>query len=203
MIEIIKKTFNFIWKYISAAVLLIVLSFLIVFWCWSIWDYNLTQIKKTYVTCGKPSQRLKDIRHNILKATEVANRVPPVCYLYTIDSLRKVNAFASGHNIYFTFAADSILNKDEIALIMGHEIAHVILHHTDNEFQLFVKSYSNENELMSDNLGAFWAHKAGYDVCKGREIFNKFYEWGGNSLNAIHPPNKMRYDNLEIYCGDK
>jgi Peptidase family M48 len=186
-------------KYLKASILIVGVSFLVVIGLWKIWDNNLNKINSE-VNGAPPSQTLEEIWTNISKVTDVTDRVPPIMMWAEIPSLLSVNAFTTGQGIYFTFAADKVLNEDEKALIMGHEIAHVILHHTDNAYQMFVDNYSNEDELMADNLGAVWAHKAGYDVCRGRETFKKFYEWGGNSLNGSHPPNLYRYDNLAHYC---
>jgi len=188
------------YKYVKMAVLITIVSFVVVAGIWEIWLYNMEKIKYN-VPSVPATPTLLSIHSKIAKVTDVSNRVPPIAMLATMDSFFEVNAFTTGKGVYFTFKADNALTEDEKALIMGHEIAHVILHHTDTEYQTFVYRQSNEDELMADNLGATWAHKAGYDVCKGREIFNKFYEWGGNSLNASHPPNTYRYENLAHYCG--
>lgn len=155
------------------------------------------------VAAERAPDELQEIFDNVARVTEVTNRIPPLGIWSSMESLIIVNAFTTGQGVYFTFLADQILSKDEKAMILGHEMAHVILHHTDNEFQTFVNHYSSEDELMADNVGASWADKAGYDVCKGREAFLKFYLWGGNSLNATHPPNTLRYENLAHYCKEK
>ena len=186
-------------KYTKLTIITILVSFGIVVGCWKIWVYNMDKIKADIPSAAAPEELIV-IHHNISNATDVTNRVPPLRMLATIDSVLSVNAFTTGQGIYFTYAADAVLNTDEKALIMGHEIAHVILHHTDAEYDMLVNNTHNEDELMADNLGAVWADKAGYDVCAGREVFKKFYQWGGNSLNAVHPPNMYRYDNLAHYC---
>jgi Zn-dependent protease with chaperone function len=197
--RLIKSGINLVLKYISLTLLTLGVSFLIVISLWKIWDHNLTKLMQD-VPGTAPSKTIQEIFGNIARVTEVTNRVPPVGMYAGLESYVTVNAFTNGYAIYFTMLADKVLNEDEKALIMGHEIAHVILHHTDNEYQTFLTHWSNEDELMADNVGAHWAHKAGYDVCKGREVFMKFYQWGGNSLNATHPPNTIRYQNLEHYC---
>ncbi len=188
-------------KYLKMAAIIGVTSFLVSYMCWKIWDYNLTQRKE--IPAAPASKELLEIYHNVARVTEVTNRIPPFGMWESMESYLSVNAFTTGEGIYFTYLADRALTEDEKALVMGHEMAHVILHHTDNEFGMFVNSYSSENELMADNVGASWADKAGYDVCKGREVYMKFYAWGGNSLNASHPPNTIRYENLAHYCKGK
>lgn len=198
-VKCIRKTCVLVVKYIRLMVLTLVLSLSIVYGLWKIWDYNLTQLK-LQVSASQATKEVQEIYNNLIRVTEVTNRVPPIMMWESMDSYFTVNVFTTGEGIYFTYGADVILSTDEKALIIGHEIAHVILHHTDNAFEMFVNSYSNENELMADNLGAVWADKAGFDVCKGREVFKKFYMWSGNSLNSDHPPNTIRYENLEHYC---
>lgn len=198
VVRISKWIFDTIVKYIKATVLILGVSFLTVFVCWKIWDYNLTRMKT--IPAMEAPRDLQEIFDNVARVTEVTNRIPPFGMWVSAESFVEVNAFTTGEGIYFTFLANETLNADEKALILGHEMAHVILHHTDNAFDTFVSYNSNENELMADNVGASWADKAGYDVCKGREAFKKFYQWGGNSLNASHPPNTLRYENLAHYC---
>lgn len=193
--------YNKIIKYTKASIQITAVSFIVVFMCWKIWDANLNNMKM--VAAERAPDELQEIFDNVARVTEVTNRIPPLGIWSSMESLIIVNAFTTGQGVYFTFLADQILSKDEKAMILGHEMAHVILHHTDNEFQTFVNHYSSEDELMADNVGASWADKAGYDVCKGREAFLKFYLWGGNSLNATHPPNTLRYENLAHYCKEK
>lgn len=185
-------------KYIKITTLTIVASFFIVYGVWKLWDHYVDQLKQ--VPAVPAPADLQEIFSNIVRVTEVSNRVPPLGIWAEPGSAEVINAFTTGKGIYVSIAAYAQLNNDEKALVLGHEIAHVILHHTDNAFDTFIESYSSENELMADNVGAHWAHKAGYDVCKGREVFLKFYLSGGNSLNAEHPPNTLRYENLQHYC---
>lgn len=199
---ILKKAHMYLWiptvKYARLTILVLTVSLTVCYGLWRIWDHNLDLLKE--VPAVRAPQELQSIYDDIARVTDVSNRVPPLGMLKTLSSFTDVSAFTTGKVVYFTFKADMVLNNDEKALVMGHEIAHVILHHTDNAFSTFVSSYSNENELMADNVGASWADKAGYNVCKGREVFLKFYLWGGNSMNSSHPPNLLRYENLAHYC---
>lgn len=186
--------------YIRLTTMLFLTSAIIGYTCWYFYDKHLTEIKQYSYECGKVDDRLSEIYSKIKSVTEVSNRIPKICTWTETDSIFSINAFTTGHGIYISYASAIGLSTEELALIIGHEIAHGILHHTDNEYQTFVKNYSNEDELIADNLGAFWANKAGYDVCAGRELFKKF---GGNSLNGSHPPNIYRYENLKHYCKEK
>jgi len=186
--------------YLRSAVLLTLASAAIGYVCWTIYDENLTKIKVETYECGEVFPEVSEIYVKVKSVTEVSNRVPKLCAWTGMYSLMSVNAFTTGHGIYMSYASMMSLSTDELALIIGHEMAHGILHHTDNEYKVFIDNHSNEDELMADNMGAFWANKAGYNVCKGRELFKKF---GDNSLNGSHPPNRYRYENLEHYCRGK
>lgn len=196
--KLIKKLIKLTIKYSILTIMTVTVSLGISYGLWKAWDYNLNKLKQVPAT--QAPKDLQEIFMNVARVTEVSDRIPPFGMYASLESYMTVNAFTTGQGIYFTFLADKVLTPDEKALVIGHEMAHVVLHHTDNSFDTFVTSWSNENELMADNVGAHWAHKAGYDVCKGREVFMKFYLWGGNSLNASHPPNTIRYNNLQHYC---
>ena len=88
---------------------------------------------------------------------------------------------------------------DEIALVLGHEIAHAALLHT----KYTVKGALNQDlEAQADKLGAIYMMKVGFDICKGREIF---FRWsttkGDNVFTKNHPSKIYRYNQLNIGCG--
>lgn len=74
-------------------------------------------------------------------------------------------------------------NIDELALVIGHELAHSKLWH--------LKS-THQNEYAADRLGWFFASKAGYNVCRGKNLFKKFPQRG----STTHPHPKDRYNRL-------
>jgi Zn-dependent protease with chaperone function len=92
------------------------------------------------------------------------------------------------------------LSYDSIALVLGHELAHIHLRH--NELKDFYgnKLGSQYNEAMADKLGAFYALRAGFDVCKGREVWKYFLNKYGNRINSTHPNHSYRYEELDIGC---
>lgn len=198
MLEYLKKLYNIIIKYTRMTILLVIFSITTVSIGWKLLDYNMTKLKN--VPASNPPADLQEIFDRVAQATEVTDRIPPLYMWNTFQSIIVPNAFATDQGIYVSFLLNALLTPDEKALVLGHEMSHVIMHHTDNTYQIFVNYYSPENELMADNLGANWADKAGYDVCKGRTVFLKFYKWFGNSLDGDHPINTLRYENLEHYC---
>ena len=75
-----------------------------------------------------------------------------------------------------------VRNDDEMAMVLGHEIAHWRLGH---------RRSTPSNEYAADWQGASYLSKAGYTICKGAKIFNRF---GGGS--KTHPPGTARYRRL-------
>jgi len=111
------------------------------------------------------------------------------------------NAYNDGKQVViYTGLLDS-LNDDEIAFVLGHEIAHGMLEHL-GKLQANSAEESAVHEANADKLGAVYALKAGYDVCKGREVFKHWENERGNALGQTHPDYAYRYSELNINCGE-
>lgn len=107
-----------------------------------------------------------------------------------------INAYTDGSTIViFTGLIEKMNSKDEVAVVLGHELAHVLLNHVgDDNVPTVIK------EAQADKYGAFLALRAGYDVCQGRVIFKKFLKLYGDDPNSDHPSNAYRYDQLNVGC---
>lgn len=126
-------------------------------------------------------------------------RFPPL----KIDDSDNINAYATSEMIVLHRGIiDFTKNDHELAMIIGHEMAHYYLHHVhfDPPIQGLDKVvYDKQAELNSDKLGAFIAMQAGYDVCKGREVWRRFGdEYGDIIENLSHPLSVFRHKNLEM-----
>lgn len=123
--------------------------------------------------------------------------------------------------IRFTTAlVNDARNVDELAFVMGHETAHHILGHIDQQSQtatagallggiaaslggfnpdaftdlgagLGSRIYSKDHELQADSLGAEIAIKAGYDPVRGIGFFQRLPDPGDRFLGT-HPANGDR-----------
>ena len=108
----------------------------------------------------------------------------------------KINAYAKFTGIVFTsgmvhFAEDD----DELAIIMGHELAHLTSKHLPKNIsvaalcgtlggltgpfapwttQALYAPYSRKNEREADYIGLIYAHNAGYDIEKGATLWKRF-----------------------------
>jgi predicted Zn-dependent protease len=87
---------------------------------------------------------------------------------------KQVNAFClpGGKMIVFTGILAVAQNDDQIAVVMGHEIAHALAHHANERVArdesgrvsfLRGKAYDRQQESEADHIGLFLMTFAGYD----------------------------------------
>jgi Zn-dependent protease with chaperone function len=108
----------------------------------------------------------------------------------------KINAYAKFTGIQFTSGmVHFVENDDELAVIMGHEIAHLVSNHLPKSIsmaalcglvggltgpfaplttQALYAPYSRVNEREADYLGLFYTHAAGYDIESGAVLWKRF-----------------------------
>ncbi|MBC8554097.1 MAG: M48 family metalloprotease [Candidatus Brocadiales bacterium] len=108
----------------------------------------------------------------------------------------KINAYAKFTGIQFTTGmVHFVEDDDELAVIMGHELAHLTANHLPKNIsmaalcgtlggltgpfaplttQALYAPYSRKNEREADYLGLIYAHNAGYDVEKGAALWKRF-----------------------------
>jgi hypothetical protein len=108
----------------------------------------------------------------------------------------RINAYAKFSGIQFTSGmVHFVEDDDELAVIMGHELAHLTAKHLPKNIRMaalcgtlgcltgpFVRltskalyaPYSRGNEREADYLGLIYAHNAGYDVEKGVALWKRF-----------------------------
>jgi len=84
--------------------------------------------------------------------------------------------------IIFSGVIPFLRNKDEAAVLLGHELAHSKLGHLAS---------TPHNEYEADRYGAAYAKKAGYNPCEGVKMFLRF---GAGS--ETHPSGVSRYKQL-------
>jgi len=130
--------------------------------------------------------------------TMVKSVVPQkLCATRFILKTRKgINAFTDGLNVGVTVGLMRFTaNDDELALIAGHELAHVIVgSHPESE-----KLSRKQKEDRADALGAALAHCAGYDVPLSLDFWTRFgkHDWLGFLRDPTHRSPKRRRARLE------
>lgn len=113
-----------------------------------------------------------------------------------IKQTGKINAYAKFSGIQFTSGmVHFVEDDDELAVIMGHEVAHLVSKHLPKNMsmaalcgvlggltgpfapvttQALYAPYSRLNEREADYLGLLYADIAGYDIEKGIELWKRF-----------------------------
>lgn len=128
--------------------------------------------------CASASVTEKDVREvykKILDNNLIIFRPP----LYIEDN-DDINAYTDGKEIVIYTGLMKAVNKQQLALVIGHELAHYKLWHNGSNWH---------NEFEADEYGAIFAKTAGFDVCKGRTLFKLFK----SGFSLTHPPSMSRY----------
>ncbi len=108
----------------------------------------------------------------------------------------KINAYAKFSGIEFTTGmVHFVEDEDELAVIMGHELAHLTAKHLPKNITMatlcgtlgtltgpfapfaakaLYAPYSRGNEREADYIGLIYAHNAGYDIEKGMRLWKRF-----------------------------
>lgn len=118
--------------------------------------------------------------------------IPP---LIIVDEPNIINAWTDGSSIVLTTGIINFFkNDDELALVLGHELAHYMKKDVGNAYMPGVIL-----EHHADLMGAFIMQRAGYDICKGAEFFKHLKEYAGDSAySETHPSHAFRYDQLHL-----
>lgn len=102
-----------------------------------------------------------------------------------VENNPEVNAYATitdqGEYVVVIFQGiiDLAKNSDQVALVVGHEIAHHLLGHTEGHAGVKVDYFygpfsgSRSHELASDTFGATLARAAGYNPCEGIDLWKR------------------------------
>lgn len=105
----------------------------------------------------------------------------------TIWPISDVNAYCDNESNTIAITPGMlkfVKNRDELAIVLGHELGHCILHHSTS---------TPNNEYIADRMGYLLAQHANYNVCVGVNVFKEFNDPGGDT----HPPSINRYNLLK------
>tara|TARA_R110000822_G_scaffold275773_1_gene397892 strand:+ start:22360 stop:22917 length:558 start_codon:yes stop_codon:yes gene_type:complete len=143
--------------------------------------------------------KVRKIYHQIIVATGQSQDALPL----VISSENIENAYNDGTKIViYKGLIDSTDSWDEVAMVLGHEVAHGTLAHLD---MLNEKSTNDDISVLegnADKMGAYYMMKSGYDICKGRQLYKRWRDNNGDALTQNHPDYSYRYAQLNINCGD-
>lgn len=117
------------------------------------------------------NQHVQNVYNRLLRATGVK---PLPIYVLSGVLNRCSLSCTNGQRIVVTTELLSLVkNEDELAGVIGHEMAHAIY----------------TSELEADILGLKYAQKAGYSYCRAAQFMKGFAE------DSKHPSGSVRYKN--------
>ena len=141
--------------------------------------------------------RVQKVYHELLVKTGQSQEALP---LVVIDEPID-NAYNDGTKVViYTGLLNHMTSWDEVAMVLGHEIAHGNLWHLKMPLDKLKDEDIQVLEANADKLGAFYMIKAGYDVCQGRALFKYWKEENGDYLGGNHPNYAYRIDQLNLNC---
>lgn len=124
-------------------------------------------------------QQIGQIYDGLVKANGF--KVAPRLY---IDSNSSVNASSGGMRItVYRGMMDFVNNNAEMAMVLGHELAHYSLGHPRSTIP---------NEYAADARGAQYIQRAGYSKCQGAMVLYRLH----NGRSDTHPDSTSRYKRL-------
>lgn len=123
------------------------------------------------------------------------------------------NAFVTGGSYIFVNKGlmDALKSDDEVAAVVGHELAHVSANHVyeRNAYAIaatlngsksikqkdFQAAFTYKNEEEADRIGTLYAALAGYDPQAAADVWQKMYAQQGDfsAMTIDHPTNSDRY----------
>lgn len=146
-----------------------------------------------YAQSTEAPKRVMDIYHKILRQTNTNGIITEMRFVN--DSVENAYAAYDGRVYVTKGLIDKAQNDDELALIIGHELAHVLLGHVKPGN----KKDNRLREMHADKLGMFLAMKAGYNPCKAVAVYARWYDsYGSNVVTTSHPGHVQRYMYLQL-----
>jgi predicted Zn-dependent protease len=151
-------------------------------------------IQPPTIQTGAQYQRLNAIYLEIVKAAGISYRPT-----FNVVESPVLNAWTDGASVNITTGMLKFLeNDDEIALVLGHELAHVYMFHVQDGLPDYTQVYKEAN---ADKLGAFYMMKAGYDICIARELWVRTIDiMLDDPAVGSHPDSNYRYRQLNVNC---
>lgn len=119
----------------------------------------------------------------IIKANHF-NFYPKIKYSNNKKDCQGSLACSNWHLIIFkAVSKHHVQNQDELAFVLGHELAHYKLWHLKSNYY---------NEYQADKYGVKYMKAAGFNHCKGVQILKRF-----GPVSKTHPAGIDRYNQVK------
>jgi predicted Zn-dependent protease len=169
------------------------------------------------------TQRVRDVGKRIVKAAQIEPLQREINlhlekhrfeWEFNVLRSRQVNAFClpGGKVAVFSGLLDVVANKDQLATVLSHEIAHALAHHANERITrdasgqanwLFNKAYDRQQESEADHIGLFLMTFAGYDPDETVAFWQRMQQaQRGGQLPEIlsdHPSDRRRIEQLRAW----
>jgi predicted Zn-dependent protease len=125
---------------------------------------------------------------------------------------RRINAFClpGGKIVVFTGILPVAQNDDQLAIVLAHEIAHALAHHSNERVTrkesgqvsfLMDKAFDRQQETEADHIGVFLMTFAGYDPKEAVRFWVRMSQanQGGRIPEFLsdHPSDEQRIHNMQ------
>lgn len=134
----------------------------------------------------------------------IVETIPACNYSLGIRHSGVVNAVATGRAITVTTGMMEFTNDDELAAILGHELAHNTLGHIRKSTTNYILTaggtrFTRPFESEADYVGLYYAARAGYDVRNVGDIWRRIGAQNPRSVGRekTHPTTPDRYLRLK------
>jgi hypothetical protein len=124
----------------------------------------------------------------------------PICnFPVHVAPSQQFAAESDGRHIVISTHAVEFASDDELALVIGHEMAHIVMGHFDRAGRVVpivhttlpggLPDASYATEAEADYVGEYLAAGAGYDIRKAAELWSRI---GTAEPGQAHPPSRER-----------
>ena len=133
---------------------------------------------------------------------------------FNVINSRQINAFClpGGKVAVYTGLLRIVENRDQLATVLSHEIAHALAHHSNERLTreesgrvgwLFNMAYDREQESEADHIGLFLMTFAGYDPDEALDFWQRMQQASqGGQLPEIlsnHPSDRRRIQQIRTW----
>lgn len=144
-------------------------------------------------------------------------------YPLVLSASNELNAFANGNIVSISLGMmDFLRDENEVALVLGHELAHNLLFHVDKKksnmvigaiigglvgaatgintidigAQIGAGAFSQEFETEADYVGVYYAARSGYDISNVANLWRRMAARNPSSIHlrgSTHPSSAIRF----------